>query len=57
MLFLILPQVVFPEASTSQDQFESHVVEHFVYEEANTLSNFDTVPDAFWPAALQDQSM
>lgn len=32
----------------SQDQFEAHVLEHFVYEESDTLSNFDTVPDAFW---------
>ena len=40
-----------------QEQFESHVVDHFSYEESNTLSNFDTVPDAFWPSALQDQSL
>ena len=40
-----------------QEQFETHVVDHFSYEESNTLSNFDTVPDAFWPTALQDQSL
>ena len=32
-----------------QEEFEGHVVEHFSYEESETLRNFDTVPDAFWP--------
>jgi len=50
-------EATFPEESTTQEQFETHVVDHFSYEEANTLSNFDTVPDAFWPSALQDQSL
>jgi len=50
-------EATFPEQSTTQEQFESHVVDHFSYEESNTLSNFDTVPDAFWPSALQDQSL
>jgi len=39
---------------TSQDEFESHVVEHFSYEESDTLRNFDTVPDAFWPGIAHD---
>jgi hypothetical protein len=50
-------EVVFPAATSSQEQFETHVVDHFSYEEASTLANFDTVPDAFWPAALQNQSL
>jgi len=50
-------EATFPEESTTQEQFETHVVDHFSYEESNTLSNFDTVPDAFWPSALQDQSL
>ena len=29
-----------------QDAFEAHVVEHFSYEESETLRNFDLVPDA-----------
>ena len=29
-----------------QDAFEAHVVEHFNYEESETLRNFDMVPDA-----------
>ena len=33
----------------SQAEFESHVMEHFSYEESDTLRNFDTVPDALWP--------
>ena len=33
----------------SQAEFESHVMEHFSYEESETLRNFDTVPDALWP--------
>ncbi|XP_023325910.1 uncharacterized protein LOC111699458 [Eurytemora carolleeae] len=33
---------------TTQDEFECHVVEHFNYEESETLRHFDTVPDAFW---------
>jgi len=32
--------------NTSQDEFELHVVEHFSYDEAETLKNFDTLPDA-----------
>ena len=32
-----------------QEEFEGHVVEHFSYEESETLRNFDTVPDAYWP--------
>lgn len=31
----------------SQDQFEAHVLEHFVLEESETLSNYDTVPDVY----------
>ena len=50
-------EATFPEGSTSREQFEGHVVEHFSYEESATLNNFDTMPDAFWPAALQDQSL
>ena len=41
-------EVVFPGES-SQEEFESHVVEHFSYEESDTLRNYDTVPDAYWP--------
>jgi len=41
-------EAAFP-ADISQEEFESHVVEHFSYEESETLRNFDTVPDAFWP--------
>lgn len=33
----------------SQAEFETHVMEHFNYEESDTLRNFDTVPDALWP--------
>lgn len=47
-------EVVFPRES-SQEEFESHVVEHFSYEESDTLRNFDTVPDAFWPGIEHDQ--
>jgi len=50
-------EVVFPEKDTTQEQFESHVVDHFSYEESDTLSHFDTVPDAFWPEALRDQTL
>lgn len=32
----------------SQDEFECHVVEHFSYDEAETLKHFDFVPDAYW---------
>jgi len=46
-------EVVFPLEST-QEEFESHVVEHFSYEESDTLRNFDTVPDAFWPGIAHD---
>ena len=41
-------EVLFP-ADISQTEFESHVMEHFSYEESETLRNFDTVPDALWP--------
>ena len=41
-------EVLFP-ADISQAEFESHVMEHFSYEESDTLRNFDTVPDALWP--------
>jgi len=46
-------EVVFP-LENSQEEFESHVVEHFSYEESDTLRNFDTVPDAFWPGIEHD---
>jgi hypothetical protein len=46
-------EVVFP-LENSQEEFESHVVEHFSYEESDTLKNFDTVPDAFWPGIAHD---
>jgi len=32
----------------TQDQFESHVLSHFSYEDSDTLTNFDTLPDAPW---------
>jgi len=38
-------EIAFPQ-NVSHDQFESHVVEHFSYEESETLTNFDLVPDA-----------
>lgn len=41
-------EVLFPK-DISQGEFESHVMEHFSYEESDTLRNFDTVPDALWP--------
>eukprot|EP00088_Acartia_fossae_P031838 TRINITY_DN3263_c0_g1_i1.p1 TRINITY_DN3263_c0_g1~~TRINITY_DN3263_c0_g1_i1.p1 ORF type:complete len:307 (-),score=37.46 TRINITY_DN3263_c0_g1_i1:472-1392(-) len=34
--------------NTSQDEFELHVVEHFSFEESETLKNFDTLPDAYF---------
>jgi len=45
----------FPK-ETSQDEFECHVVEHFSYEESETLRHFDMVPDAFWscPNSIED---
>jgi len=46
-------EVIFP-FEHSQEEFESHVVEHFSYEESDTLKNFDTVPDAFWPGIAHD---
>jgi len=46
-------EVVFP-MEKSQEEFETHVVEHFSYEESDTLRNFDTVPDAFWPGIEHD---
>jgi len=33
---------------TEQDEFELHVVQHFSYDESETLKNFDTLPDAYW---------
>jgi len=33
---------------TPQDDFEIHVVEHFSFEESETLRHFDMVPDAYW---------
>lgn len=33
--------------SVPQEDFEMHVFEHFNQEESETLTNFDTVPDAF----------
>lgn len=39
-------EATFPEDAT-QDAFECHVVEHFSYEEADTLKHFDMVPDAW----------
>ena len=41
-------EVLFPP-NISQTEFETHVMEHFSYEESETLRNFDTVPDALWP--------
>ena len=41
-------EAIFPEA-ISQAEFETHVMEHFNYEESDTLRHFDTVPDALWP--------
>jgi len=41
-------EVLFPK-NISQSEFETHVMEHFNYEESDTLRNFDTVPDALWP--------
>eukprot|EP00092_Neocalanus_flemingeri_P030298 GFUD01032890.1.p1 GENE.GFUD01032890.1~~GFUD01032890.1.p1 ORF type:complete len:289 (+),score=90.20 GFUD01032890.1:51-917(+) len=46
-------EAVFP-TEISHEEFESHVVEHFSYEESDTLRNFDTVPDAFWPGIEHD---
>ena len=40
-----------------QEEFESHVVEHFSNEESETLRNFDTVPDAYWPGIEHDPEM
>ena len=40
-----------------QEEFEGHVVEHFSYEESETLRNFDTVPDAYWPGIEHDPEM
>lgn len=43
-------------ATMPQEDFECHVVEHFNYEESDTLKCFDTVPDAsFWSCpAVED---
>ena len=49
-------EVMFP-GDSSQEEFESHVVEHFSYEESETLRNFDTVPDAFWPGIEHNPEM
>jgi len=40
-------EAAFPK-TVSHDEFESHVVEHFSFDESETLTNFDTVPDAYW---------
>jgi len=40
--------------NTSQDEFELHVVEHFSYDESETLKNFDTLPDAYWKGKNED---
>jgi len=39
-------EVAFPLTETSQDDFEAHVVDHFRYEESDTLKGFDFVYDA-----------
>ena len=49
-------EAVFP-ADSSQEEFESHVVEHFSYEESDTLRHYDTVPDAYWPGIEHDPEM
>lgn len=49
-------EAVFP-GDITQEEFESHVVEHFSYEESETLRNFDTVPDAFWPGIEHNPEM
>jgi len=44
-------EAAFPQ-TVSHDEFESHVVEHFSgFEESETLTNFDTLPDAYWSGA------
>ena len=49
-------EVLFPK-DISQAEFESHVMEHFSYEESDTLRNFDTVPDALWPGIEHDPEL
>ena len=49
-------EAVFP-ADSSQEEFEGHVVEHFSYEESDTLRHYDTVPDAYWPGIEHDPEM
>jgi len=49
-------EAVFPD-TCSQEEFETHVVEHFSYEESETLRNFDTVPDAYWPGIEHNLEM
>lgn len=53
-------EAAFPK-TVSHDEFESHVVEHFSFEESETLTNFDTVPDAYWSshseASQEEESM
>lgn len=49
-------EVAFPQ-TVSHEQFESHVVEHFSYEESDTLTNFDTVPDAYWSGPSPDEEL
>ncbi len=39
-------EVSFPADSTSQEEFEAHVVDHFRYEEGETLKGFDLMHDA-----------
>ena len=36
---------LFPD-TVSHEIFETHVVQHFSYEESDTLTQYDTVPDA-----------
>jgi len=49
-------EAVFPD-TCPHDEFETHVVEHFSYEESETLRQFDTVPDAYWPGIEHNPEM
>ena len=49
-------EAIFPN-TISQAEFETHVMEHFNYEESDTLRNFDTVPDALWPGIEHDPEL
>ena len=62
-------ETTFP-TDCSQEAFETHVVEHFrwgsvnycacvalwhrSYEDSETMQQYDTVPDAFWPGIAHD---